>query len=90
MEVAAAGRHHIVLRGAPGCGKSMLAARLPTILPPLDEKEALEVTAVHSLVGNGAVHELMTTPPLSEPHHSVSMAAMVGGCLLYTSPSPRD
>ena len=79
MEVAAAGRHHIVLRGAPGCGKSMLAARLPTILPPLDEKEALEVTAVHSLMGNGAVHELMTTPPLSEPHHSVSMAAMVGG-----------
>ncbi|WP_236608751.1 YifB family Mg chelatase-like AAA ATPase, partial [Cutibacterium granulosum] len=79
MEVAAAGRHHIVLRGAPGCGKSMLAARLPTILPPLDEKEALEVTAVHSLMGNGTVQELMTTPPLSEPHHSVSMAAMVGG-----------
>jgi magnesium chelatase family protein len=79
LEVAAAGRHHILFRGAPGCGKSMLAARLPTILPPLDRREALEVTAVHSLAGTNPDGGLITLPPLSEPHHSVSMAAMVGG-----------
>ena len=78
LEVAAAGRHHILLRGAPGCGKSMLARRLPGILPGLDHRDALEVTALHSLAGRGS-GRLMTRPPLAQPHHSVSMAAMVGG-----------
>ncbi len=78
LEVAAAGRHHILLRGAPGCGKSMLARRLPGILPRLDHRDALEVTALHSLAGRGS-GRLMTRPPLAQPHHSVSMAAMVGG-----------
>lgn len=79
LEVAAAGRHHLLLRGAPGCGKSMLAQRLPSILPRLDRDEALEVTALHSLAGQGAIGRLIEVPPLSQPHHSVSMAAMVGG-----------
>lgn len=79
LEVAAAGRHHLLFRGAPGCGKSMLAARLPGILPPLAPQEALEVTAVHSLAGTNPDGGLITLPPLAEPHHSVSMAAMVGG-----------
>lgn len=79
LEVAAAGRHHLLLRGAPGCGKSMIAARLPTILPDLVEQEALEVTALHSLAGTNPQGDLITCAPFSEPHHSVSMAAMVGG-----------
>ncbi|QCV88628.1 ATP-binding protein [Acidipropionibacterium jensenii] len=79
LEVAAAGRHHLLLRGAPGCGKSMIAARLPTILPALIEQEALEVTALHSLAGTNPAGGLITRPPLSAPHHNVSMAAMVGG-----------
>lgn len=78
VEVAAAGGHHLVLRGAPGCGKSMLARRLPGVLPPLGRDEALEVTALHSLAGVGD-GRLITSPPLARPHHSVSMAAMVGG-----------
>nr|WP_154564854.1 YifB family Mg chelatase-like AAA ATPase [Cutibacterium porci] len=78
LEVAAAGRHHILLRGAPGCGKSMLARRLPSILPGLDHRDALEVTALHSLAGRGT-GRLIARPPLAQPHHSVSMAAMVGG-----------
>lgn len=79
LEVAAAGRHHLLMRGAPGCGKSMLAARLPSILPELSDEEALEVTALHSLAGTNDTGHLLNRPPLSEPHHSISMAAMVGG-----------
>lgn len=85
LEVAAAGRHHILLRGAPGCGKSMLARRLPGILPRLDHRDALEVTALHSLAGRGS-GRLMTRPPLAQPHHSVSMAAMVGGGVRIAQP----
>lgn len=79
LEVAAAGRHHLLLRGAPGCGKSMIAARLPSILPELVEQEALEVTALYSLAGTNPAGDLIKWPPLAEPHHSISMAAMIGG-----------
>lgn len=78
LEVAAAGRHHIHLRGAPGAGKTMLAERLPGILPALDTREALEVTAIRSLAGLPVVG-LNVHPPLSSPHHSASVAALVGG-----------
>lgn len=78
LEVAAAGRHHLLLHGPPGVGKTMLAERLPGVLPELTESEALDVSAVHSLaglLGNG----LMTRPPYVDPHHSSSMAALIGG-----------
>lgn len=79
LEVAAAGRHHVLLRGEPGAGKTMLAERLPTILPPLDDDEALEVTAVRSVHGGEPVSRLIRRPPLVSPHHSATMAALVGG-----------
>ena len=80
VEVAAAGGHHLFLAGPPGAGKTMLAERLPGLLPSLDEQGALEVTAVHSIAGSlppGA--PLLTRPPFEAPHHSASMAALVGG-----------
>ena len=75
---AAAGGHHLLLSGPPGAGKTMLVRRLPGIVPPLDDDEALEVAAIRSLSG-GAVLALDRTPPLEAPHHSASMAALVGG-----------
>ncbi|RKN06667.1 YifB family Mg chelatase-like AAA ATPase [Streptomyces radicis] len=80
LEVAAAGRHHLLLKGAPGAGKTMLAERLPGLLPPLTRQESLEVTAVHS-VGGSLTHgrPLIDRPPYCAPHHSASMAALVGG-----------
>ena len=80
VEVAAAGGHHLFLAGPPGAGKTMLAERLPGLLPPLDGKAALEVTAIHSVAGTlppGA--PLVTRPPFEAPHHSASMAALIGG-----------
>lgn len=80
VEVAAAGGHHLFLAGPPGAGKTMLAERLPGLLPSLDEQGALEVTAVHSIAGSlpsGA--PLLTRPPFEAPHHSATMAALVGG-----------
>jgi magnesium chelatase family protein len=80
LEIAAAGSHHLLLEGAPGAGKTMLAERMPSILPGLDEGEALEVTAIHSVAGllpPGA--GLLRRPPLQLPHHTSSMAALVGG-----------
>lgn len=79
LEIAAAGAHHLRLSGPPGCGKSMLARRLPTILPPMTYDEALEVTRVHSAAGllrddTGILAER----PFRAPHHSVSVAGMVG------------
>ncbi len=76
--LAAAGGHHLLLNGPPGAGKTMLAARLPSILPPLDDEAALEVAAVRSLTGE-PVTSLDRRPPLQAPHHSASMAALVGG-----------
>jgi magnesium chelatase family protein len=80
VEVAAAGGHHLFLAGPPGAGKTMLAERLPGILPPLDDAAALEVTAVHSIAGRiGAGAPLIRQPPYQAPHHTASMAALVGG-----------
>jgi magnesium chelatase family protein len=80
VEVAAAGGHHLFLSGPPGAGKTMLAERLPGLLPPLDEQAALEVTAIASIAGMlppGA--PLVTRPTFESPHHSATMAALVGG-----------
>ncbi|MDR0417167.1 MAG: YifB family Mg chelatase-like AAA ATPase, partial [Propionibacteriaceae bacterium] len=78
LEVAAAGRHHLYLHGPPGVGKTLLARRLPTILPDLGVAEALEVAAVHSLAGS-RIEGLDRRPPFADPHHSVSLAAVAGG-----------
>ena len=78
LEVAAAGRHHLLFAGPPGVGKTMLARRLATIAPPLTDAEALEVTRVHSAAGRGAT-TLLRRPPFRSPHHTASVAALVGG-----------
>jgi magnesium chelatase family protein len=80
VEVAAAGAHHLMLTGPPGVGKTMLAQRLPGLLPGLTESQALEVTAIHSVAGllSGDT-PLITHPPFVAPHHTASVAAMVGG-----------
>ena len=80
IEVAAAGGHHVHLHGAPGAGKTMLARRLPGILPPLDAEAALEVTAVHSVAGILPPESpLVRVPPFQSPHHTATIAALVGG-----------
>ncbi len=80
MEVAAAGGHHLFLVGPPGAGKTMLAERLPSILPDLDDEDALAVTMVHSAAGVALPPAgLVRQPPFRAPHHSASMAALVGG-----------
>lgn len=79
VEVAAAGGHHVFLHGAPGVGKSMLAERLPGLLPDLPDEHALEVSALHSLVGAELSGGLIRRPPYSHPHHNASIAALVGG-----------
>jgi magnesium chelatase family protein len=81
LEIAAAGGHNLLLIGPPGAGKSMLAARLPTILPPLTPPELLEVSMVASVAGLIEGGALTTQRPFRNPHHSASMAAMVGGGL---------
>ena len=79
-EICAAGGHHLSLLGPPGAGKTMLAERLPTILPPLDRLAALEVTAIHSVAGTlPAGSPLVTEPPFCAPHHTATKAAIVGG-----------
>ena len=79
LEIAAAGRHHLLMVGPPGSGKSMLAARLPGILPPLEPGEALETSMVHSLAGLLGEGGISRTRPFRTPHHTASMAAIVGG-----------
>jgi magnesium chelatase family protein len=80
IEVAAAGNHHLAMVGPPGAGKTMLAQRLPSVLPDLDDEAALEVTALHSIGGVlPAGAPLLRRPPLQAPHHSASVPALVGG-----------
>jgi len=79
LEVAAAGRHHLFLHGPPGVGKTLLAERLPGLLPDLEPSEALEVSAVHSLAGLNLDGGLVRRPPYADPHHSASVASLVGG-----------
>jgi len=80
LEIAAAGSHNVLLIGAPGAGKTMLAKRLPTILPPLSLQEAMETTRIHSVAGKLPEHSaLITQRPFRSPHHTVSANALVGG-----------
>lgn len=88
MEVAAAGSHNLILIGPPGSGKSMLAKRLPSILPPFTLQESLETTKIHSVAGKiGLNTSLMTQRPFRSPHHTISNVAMVGG---GTFPQPGE
>ncbi|GAB3268838.1 YifB family Mg chelatase-like AAA ATPase [Larkinella harenae] len=80
MEIAAAGGHNVIMIGPPGAGKTMLAKRLPSILPPLTLHEALETTKIHSVAGKlGSRATLIATRPFRSPHHTISDAALVGG-----------
>jgi magnesium chelatase family protein len=80
LEIAAAGGHHVLLVGPPGAGKTMLARRLPSILPPLARSEAIEVTRIHSVGGTLPAGEgLIETPPFRAPHHGTSAPGLVGG-----------
>lgn len=87
LEVAAAGGHNFLMVGPPGAGKSMLARRLPSILPPLTPKELLEVSMVHSMAGALSGGQIGKARPFRAPHHSASMAALVGG---GTRPKPGE
>jgi magnesium chelatase family protein len=80
LEVAAAGAHHLLLTGPPGAGKTMLAERLPGLLPDLGDHEAMEVTAIHSLCSlPSSSVQLLRRPPFESPHHSATAAAIIGG-----------
>jgi len=86
LEIAAAGHHNVLLNGAPGAGKSMLARAMATILPPLNRQELLEVTHLHSLSG-GAYDQVVSRRPFRSPHHSASQMALIGG---GSSPRPGE
>ena len=78
-EVATAGRHHMLFHGPPGVGKTMIAQRVPGLLPDLTTSEALEVSAIHSLAGFALSDGLITRPPFADPHHSASAPSIIGG-----------
>ncbi len=81
LEVAAAGAHNLLMIGPPGAGKSMLAQRLPGLLPRLDPSEALEVSMIHSLAGQLGGGKILRQRPFRDPHHSASPVALTGGGL---------
>ena len=89
LEIGAVGGHHIVMIGPPGVGKSMLAERIPTILPPLNEAESLEVTSLHSIAGKispDTLAPLISIPPFVAPHHTITRAGLIGGGATVISP----
>jgi magnesium chelatase family protein len=79
LEIAAAGGHNVIMVGPPGSGKTMLAKRIPSILPPMSLQEALETTKIHSVAGKNTESGLLTTRPFRSPHHTISDVALVGG-----------
>lgn len=85
LEIAAAGRHHFLMIGTPGSGKSMMAARMPGLMPPLDAREALETSMIHSLSGHLEKGGISKTRPFRDPHHTASKAAIVGGGVCKSS-----
>ncbi len=87
LEIAAAGAHHLLFTGSPGVGKSMLAHRLPGIMPPLTMQQALEVTRIYSVSGDTSRPAMSTQPPLRQPHHSASDVAIIGG---GSNPKPGE
>jgi magnesium chelatase family protein len=87
LEIAAAGGHHVLFKGPPGCGKTMLARRLPSILPPMTRREAVEVTRMQSIAGSLRVDGLAHQRPFRAPHHSISASGLTGG---GASPMPGE